>query len=71
MGLEKYAVCISNKDFIDLVVLKIYKVLSVNEMDRLLRIKDESGEDYLYPCEMFCLLNSNKLQHQLEQLTSD
>jgi hypothetical protein len=48
-------VCIHNKDCEDLEVRKIYRVLpdrSASE-DDLLRIIDESGEDYLYPAAYF------------------
>lgn len=51
----KFVVCIHNKDCEDLEVRKIYRVLpdrSASE-DDLLRIIDESGEDYLYPAAYF------------------
>ena len=51
----KFVLCIQNKDCEDLEVRKIYRVMpdkSASE-DDLLRIIDESGEDYLYPAAYF------------------
>jgi hypothetical protein len=47
--------CIKNKDCEDLEVRKIYRVLPdrAASQDDLLRIVDESGEDYLYPAGYF------------------
>ena len=47
--------CVKNKDCEDLEVRKIYRVLPdrAASQDDLLRIVDESGEDYLYPAEYF------------------
>lgn len=51
----KFVVCIRNDDCEDLEVRKIYRVLSdeAAAADGLLRIVDESGEDYLYPANLF------------------
>lgn len=52
----KYAVCINNADYeVSLEILKIYKVIPDDKAFQrgLLRIVDESGEDYLYPQEFF------------------
>jgi hypothetical protein len=52
----QFVVCIKNEDYpASLEVRKIYQVLSdtyANE-HRLIRIIDESGEDYLYPVAYF------------------
>ena len=51
----RFVLCIQNKGCEDLEVRKIYRVLpdrSASE-DDLLRIIDESGEDYLYPAACF------------------
>jgi hypothetical protein len=47
--------CVKNKDCEDLEVRKIYRVLPdrAASQDDLLRIVDESGEDYLYPAAYF------------------
>ncbi len=57
-----FVVCVSNDDCEDLEVRKIYQVLpdEAAAADGLLRIVDESGEDYLYPAKLF-------LQIQLPQ----
>ena len=51
-----YVACInSTQDDIDLIVGKIYRVHRAEENDpgTMLRIVDESGEDYLYPTSWF------------------
>jgi hypothetical protein len=50
-----FVVCISNDDCEDLEVRKIYRVVADDAAaaDGLLRIVDESGEDYLYPEKLF------------------
>ncbi len=52
----KWAVCISNEDHkASLEVRKIYRVLSdrKGEAVGMIRVVDESGEDYLYPTGLF------------------
>lgn len=50
-----FVVCVDNDDCVDLEVRKIYQVLpdEAAAADGLLRIVDESGEDYLYPAKLF------------------
>ena len=54
----KFAACIQNKfllgDFSgdDLTVGKLYEILSKEKHD-MIRIVDDSGEDYLYPANCF------------------
>jgi hypothetical protein len=51
-----FAVCVKNDDYwASLELLKIYQVLPDPATDRhqLVRIIDESGEDYLYPLDYF------------------
>ena len=53
---HRFALCLSNEDFEGaLEPRKIYEVLVDPDSERegLLRVVDESGEDYLYPREMF------------------
>ena len=51
----RFVVCIANNECEDLEVRKIYQALpdEAAAADGLLRIVDESGEDYLYPAELF------------------
>lgn len=50
-----FVVCVDNAEYEDLEVRKIYQVLpdEAAAEDELLRIVDESGEDYLYPAKLF------------------
>lgn len=50
-----FVVCIGNDECEDLEVRKLYQVLRDDAAaeDGLLRIVDESGEDYLYPSRFF------------------
>jgi hypothetical protein len=51
-----YAVCLRNRGFrASLEVRKLYPVLTDPEAEQneLIRVIDESGEDYLYPARLF------------------
>lgn len=50
-----FVVCIGNDDCEDLEIRKLYQVLPDDAAaeDGLLRVVDESGEDYLYPAALF------------------
>jgi hypothetical protein len=50
-----FVVCVNNAEYpASLELRKIYEVVSPGaEAEGLLRIVDESGEDYLYPRELF------------------
>lgn len=53
---SKFAVCISNASYeASLEPRKIYRVLEDPDAEAksLLRVIDESGEDYLFPAELF------------------
>jgi hypothetical protein len=53
---QQYAVCIRNAGFeASLEVRKLYAVLrdSDAEANGLIRVIDESGEDYVYPASLF------------------
>ena len=55
-GSREFAVCIRNGEYeADLIVGKIYRVVKPKRNDRPsdIRILDESGEDYLYPRDLF------------------
>jgi len=54
-----FAVCVDNADYeASLIVRKIYEVLTAEEAakDEMLRVVDESGEDYLYHRSQFILV---------------
>ena len=56
----RFAVCIENTDYpAALEVRKIYQVLPDADADKhqLLRVINESGEDYLYPAAYFVLID--------------
>jgi len=53
---DGFAVCLRNDDFsVSLEVRKLYPVLrdAEAEAQNLIRVVDESGEDYLYPAKLF------------------
>ena len=53
---SRYVVCLGNRGYLaSLVVRRLYPVLPdpVAEEHGMLRVVDESGEDYLYPKKMF------------------
>ncbi|MEG4445040.1 hypothetical protein QUB47_23435 [Microcoleus sp. AT9_B5] len=52
----KFVVCINNQDYpASLEVRKIYQIIPDNRAGehQLIRVIDESGEDYLYPVSYF------------------
>ena len=53
----KFALCIENKDTpVSLEIGKVYRVIATEKTTRgtlLLRVIDESGEDYLYSADQF------------------
>ena len=51
----RFVVCVNNNECEDLEVRKLYQVVpdEAAAADGLLRVVDESGEDYLYPAEIF------------------
>jgi hypothetical protein len=55
----RFAICLKNTGSEDLIIRKVYQVLpdEAAEQKRLLRIIDESGEDYLYPAAYFFLID--------------
>ena len=55
-----YVACMSNEDYpAALVVRRIYRRLLDSEAEKegLLRVVDESGEDYLYPSHLFLVVD--------------
>lgn len=52
----QYAVCVKNGDYpVSLELRKLYSVIPHTQASKagLVRIVDESGEDYLYPADYF------------------
>jgi len=59
-----YVVCINNQDYpASLELRKIYRVLPDPEAEshRMIRVIDESGEDYLFPELMFAPIELPKV----------
>ena len=57
---REYVVCIQNEGYkASLEVRKIYQQIPDDEAakHRLIRIVDESGEDYLYPLDFFAAIS--------------
>ncbi len=53
---NNFVVCISNRGYkVSLVVRRIYRMIPDMEAEKrgLLRVVDESGEDYLFPEKLF------------------
>jgi hypothetical protein len=52
---SKFVICVRNGDSDDLELRKVYQVIPDRSAERegLMRIVDESGEDYLYPTDYF------------------
>jgi hypothetical protein len=56
MAKERFVVCIKNEGYkVSLETRKIYRVLDDPKAEEtgMLRVVDESGEDYLFPGEYF------------------
>jgi hypothetical protein len=52
----RFVICIRNSGYLaSLELRKLYEVLEdgAAEQDAMIRVIDESGEDYLYPSDMF------------------
>ena len=53
---ERFAVCVRNDDYrASLDLRKLYRILddTFAEQHYMIRVVDESGEDYLYPADYF------------------
>ena len=50
-----FALCLDNGGMEDLEIRKVYQLLPDREASRegYVRVVDESGEDYLYPADLF------------------
>lgn len=68
---KKFVICINNKNYeVSLEIGKVYQQVEDREsqVHELIRILDESGEDYLFPKEYFVPITVP--QKALEVLTS-
>ncbi|MGB5174448.1 MAG: hypothetical protein WBQ30_06870 [Thermoanaerobaculia bacterium] len=57
---QTYVVCVRNEGFeASLAVRKLYRFLADEEAEAqsLIRVVDETGEDYLYPAELFAAVD--------------
>ena len=57
--LHRYAVCVENRGYpAALEVRKLYRLISDDAAEKrgLVRVVDESGDDYLYPASFFLTL---------------
>jgi len=62
-GKRKYVVCVGNRGYpASLIVRRIYRTITdpVAERRRLVRVVDESGEDYLFPSALFVAVDLPK-----------
>lgn len=61
-----YALCVRNEGYpASLDLRKIYRLIPADAGDAgLLRVVDESGEDYLYPAEFFIALDLPQIAEQ-------
>ena len=67
---SRFAICLKNKGAEDLIVRKLYQVLPDERAEKkgLLRVVDESGEDYLYPANFFFTIDlPRKIERVLRQ----
>ncbi len=56
----QYVVCVANQGYrVSLVVRRLYRVIPDRTAHQrgLVRVVDESGEDYLYPKELFAAVD--------------
>lgn len=58
-----FVLCLRNGENEDLEVRKVYRILpdEAAAKDNYVRIIDESGEDYLYPAELFTAIQLSEL----------
>ena len=56
----EFAICLANEGYVDLEVWKVYQVLPDAKAAGVgcIRVVDESGEDYLYPANLFAAVET-------------
>lgn len=68
-----YVVCVNNEDYpASLELRKIYSLIPDRDASKsgLLRVVDESGEDYLYPANYFVAIRVPRAVAKVVQLVS-
>ena len=52
---SNFVLCVNNGEYVDLEPRKVYALLDDKQAaeDGMVRVVDDSGEDYLYPAEFF------------------
>lgn len=70
---SRYAVCINNENYpASLELRKLYQIIYDKDAPKfgLIRIIDESGEDYLYPADYFVAMKLPRAVAKAVQLAS-
>ena len=65
---NKIAICVENKDYLaSLEKRKIYQILPDEKAEKhqMIRVVDESGEDYLYPEKYFIVMELPEVVNKL------
>jgi len=63
---KRYVVCVNNAGYpASLELRKIYRSLTGATASRLVRVIDESGDDYLYPASFFVPIELPKATERL------
>ena len=69
--MTKFVICVNNKGFeIDLTIHKVYRVIPDAKADKhgLVRLVDDTDEDYFYPAPMFRPIELSKEVEQTFEL---
>ena len=64
---KRFAICLSNRGYrASLVLRKVYEVIADSDAEKrgLLRVIDESGEDYLFPASLFAPIELSEEVYQ-------
>ncbi len=64
---RSYVICLGNRGYkASLIVRRLYEMIEDGEAEAhgLIRVIDESGEDYLFPQRLFATLSLPKEVHQ-------
>jgi len=64
---RSYVICLGNRGYkASLIVRRLYETIEDHEAEAhgLLRVVDESGEDYLFPARLFASLSLPREIHQ-------
>ena len=70
---KRFALCLNNSDYeASLILGKVYRIIADERaaQDDLVRIVDESGEDYLYDRSLFAFLDFSESEQDEYDLTA-